>query len=145
MPKQNLHRPAKGPFRQKEGLCLPERTLCHNQRAHFRPTEGPFRPNEGPIRPKEAHYKPTRGPFLPTKGLPNQQKGLLGRWNFFRSKDLPRNLTSDHVSPTNGSLQVAVALACIGVAPFEVGVARATPKVYKYPPLITKKAKRTDW
>ena len=32
---------------------------------------------------------------------------------------------------------VGVALACIGVALFEVGVARATPKVYKSPPLDT--------
>ena len=31
---------------------------------------------------------------------------------------------------------VGVALACIGVALFEVGVARATPKVYKSPPLL---------
>ena len=30
---------------------------------------------------------------------------------------------------------VGVALTGIGVAPFEVGVARATPKVYKPPPL----------
>ena len=53
----------------------------------------------------------------------------------FRSKDLPRNLTADRLSPTNGPLQVGVALACIGVALLEVGVARATPKVYKSPPL----------
>ena len=44
-----------------------------------------------------------------------------------RSKDLPRKLTADHRSPTNGPLQVGVALAYIGVALLEVGVARATP------------------
>ena len=55
--------------------------------------------------------------------------------DLFRSKDLPRNLTADHLSPTNGPLQVGVALAYIGVALFEVGVARASPKVYKSPPL----------
>ena len=32
--------------------------------------------------------------------------------------------------------EVGVALACIGVALFEVGVTRATPKVYKPPTLI---------
>ena len=33
--------------------------------------------------------------------------------------------------------QVGVALEGIGVALFEVRVARATPKVYKYPPLAS--------
>ena len=55
--------------------------------------------------------------------------------DLFRSKDLPQKLTADHLSPTNGPFQVGVALACIGVALLEVGVARATPKVYKSPPL----------
>ena len=41
----------------------------------------------------------------------------------------------DHLNPTNGPFEVGVELACIGVALFEVGVARATPKVYKSPPL----------
>ena len=35
-----------------------------------------------------------------------------------------------------GLSQVGVAFAGIGVALFEVGVARATPKVYKSPPLL---------
>ena len=55
--------------------------------------------------------------------------------DLFRWKDLPRNLTAGHLSPTNGPVQIGVALACIGVALFEVGVAHATPKVYKSPPL----------
>ena len=35
---------------------------------------------------------------------------------------------------------VGVALTCIGVALFEVEVARATPKVYKSPPLPKSKS-----
>ena len=45
----------------------------------------------------------------------------------------------DRLNPTNGHFQVGVALACIGVALFEVEVARATPKVYKSPPLVETK------
>ena len=55
--------------------------------------------------------------------------------DLFRSKNLPRNLIADHLSPSNGPLEVGVALACMWVALFEVRVARATPKVYKSPPL----------
>ena len=55
--------------------------------------------------------------------------------DLFRSKDLPHKLTAYHLSLTNGPFQVGVALSCIGVALLEVGVACATPKVYKSPPL----------
>ena len=52
--------------------------------------------------------------------------------DLFRSKDLPQKLTGSHLSPTSGPIQVGVALACIGVALFEVGAARATPRVYNF-------------
>ena len=51
------------------------------------------------------------------------------------SKYRPLKLTADPIRPTNSPLKVGVALAFNGVALFKVGVARATPKVYKSPPL----------
>ena len=93
-------------------------------------------PEKSPIRPKEGPYKATRGPLRPTKGLPSPgpTKGSIRpEEDLFKSKDLDRRLTADHLSPTNGPLQAGVALACIGVAHLEVGVALATLKVYKSP------------
>ena len=52
------------------------------------------------------------------------------------SKDRPPKLTADPPWPKLLIFQVGVALACIGVALSEDGFARATPKVYKSPPLF---------
>ena len=59
---------------------------------------------------------PTKGPLKPMEGP-------------FRSKDHLPKLTADLLDQQIVLFQVGVALSCIGVALFEVGVARATPKV----------------
>ena len=48
----------------------------------------------------------------------------------FSSKDRLPKLTADPLCPKLVISQDAVALACIGFALFEVGFARATPKVF---------------
>ena len=54
----------------------------------------------------------------------------------FYVEDCPPKPTANPLEPTNVLPQVGVALACIGFSLFEVGDGRATPKVYKSPPLM---------
>ena len=84
----------------------------------FQADKGSSRAGKDPPVPAEAPLRPTEGPAT--------------------SKDLLRKLTAEFGIPLVWHMvlsKVGVALACIGAALFEVGVARAIPKAYESPPL----------
>ena len=101
------------------------------------------------IRSKHSHFRPKKGTFRLARASqvstrpfrPIQQRALLGRkrasgsWigPFVRSKR-PSQLVER--TPPCQAHRLTRDLPCIVVALFEVGFARALPKVYKSPPLF---------
>ena len=145
MPTQSLLRPIEGSFRLKEGFCRSEgtlfrleRVLLWSMRKLFKPTQEPFGPKKDPLRSKEGPLNPIRGPLKPKICLPvnTRPSYFLGGRNVRLGRKIAlqswqRTLFGQQLVIS----QVGVALACIGVALFKVRIARATPKVYKSPPL----------
>ena len=70
----------------------------------------------------ERPPRPTQCPLRPMKGL-------------FGSKDLHCKLTANYIHLTIDPLQSWGCTLCIVIALFEVGLARATTKVYRFSPL----------
>ena len=143
-------------FRQNEGLCLPEWAIF-SPKGTFVGPNGPFsgqdRDLSGQYRDllgrkralldrkralldrKKALSNQQKGPLRPTKAVPDQHKVSSRQRAFLGRKISLASWQRTNLVPQMVLPKVGVAFARIGVALFEVGVARATPKVYKSPRL----------
>ena len=122
LPNEGLFRPTKGPQAFKG---LQSQRKANVKEGIKRQKRGSFRQKQGICQPEEALPRQKRGHFRPTQETIRTNEGPLR----------PKEGFSTNGPSSTGPLP---SLGCTHMhwgCTFEVGVARATPKVYKSPPL----------